>query len=201
MATVFRDRCPDRHARQRAPRADLAIDFDKRVVHVRQHTDLWGTIGDPKSAAGARVIPMAPMVVKRAAGVAPGLPEGQARPRVSQWQRQCREPRQHRWPRLRTIAEGVFWRGQIRAPRATPLLRVLGDRAGFTPKRLQALLGHSSIQMTFDTYGHLFPSLEDDHAKFAAGELKIRGGRCGVKCGRDRNAYRWTKAQADCLAK
>ena len=44
---------------------------------------------------------------------------------------------------------------------------------GFTPKRLQALLGHSSIQMTFDTYGHLFPSLEDDHAKFAAGERQI----------------------------
>jgi len=53
------------------------------------------------------------------------------------------------------------------------LLRVLGEQ-GFTPKRLQALLGHSSIQMTFDTYGHLFPSLEDDHAKFAAGELQIR---------------------------
>ena len=30
-------------------------------------------------------------------------------------------------------------------------------------------------QMTFDTYGHLFPSLEDDHAKFAAGELQIVG--------------------------
>jgi integrase len=43
----------------------------------------------------------------------------------------------------------------------------------FTPKRLQALLGHSSIQMTFDVYGHLFPSLEDDHAKFALGELLI----------------------------
>jgi hypothetical protein len=32
---------------------------------------------------------------------------------------------------------------------------------------------HSSIQMTFDTYGHLFPSLEGDHAKFAQGELQI----------------------------
>jgi integrase len=44
---------------------------------------------------------------------------------------------------------------------------------GFSPKRLQALLGHSSIQMTFHRYGHLFPSLEDDHAKFAAGELGL----------------------------
>ena len=46
---------------------------------------------------------------------------------------------------------------------------------GFTPKKVQALMGHSSIQITFDTYGHLFPSLEDDHAKFAAGELAVVG--------------------------
>ena len=26
------------------------------------------------------------------------------------------------------------------------------------PKQVQYLLGHSSITMTFDTYGHLFPS-------------------------------------------
>jgi hypothetical protein len=29
--------------------------------------------------------------------------------------------------------------------------------------------------MSYDLYGHLFPSLEDDHAKFAAGELSIIG--------------------------
>jgi integrase len=44
---------------------------------------------------------------------------------------------------------------------------------GFSPERLQALLGHSSIQMTFDTYGHLLGDSEDTHAKFA-GELQIR---------------------------
>ena len=48
---------------------------------------------------------------------------------------------------------------------------------GFSPKRLQALLGHSSIQMTYDVYRHLFPSLEDDHAKFATGELQITSAR------------------------
>ena len=46
---------------------------------------------------------------------------------------------------------------------------------GFTAKKLQALLGHSSIQMTFDRYGHLFPNLEDDHNRFAAGALAIVG--------------------------
>ena len=46
---------------------------------------------------------------------------------------------------------------------------------GFLPKRVQSLIGHSAIQMTFDVYGHLFPSMEDDHAKFAAGELAVLG--------------------------
>lgn len=36
---------------------------------------------------------------------------------------------------------------------------------GFSPKRVQALLGHASIQMTFDVHGHLFPSAEGDQAK------------------------------------
>jgi integrase len=50
-----------------------------------------------------------------------------------------------------------------------------GTGRGVLPKRVQVLLGHSSIQMTFDVYGHLFPSLEDEHAKFAAVELAVVG--------------------------
>jgi integrase len=42
-----------------------------------------------------------------------------------------------------------------------------------SPKRVQVLLGHSSVKMTLDVYGRLFPSLEDDHAKFAEGEALI----------------------------
>ena len=46
---------------------------------------------------------------------------------------------------------------------------------GFPPKKVQTMLGHSSIQMTFDTYGHLFPSEEDDFEKLAAGEIAVIG--------------------------
>ena len=35
------------------------------------------------------------------------------------------------------------------------------------PKKIQALLGHSSINMTMDVYGHLFESPEDDVELFA----------------------------------
>lgn len=43
----------------------------------------------------------------------------------------------------------------------------------FSAKKVQGLLGHASIQMTFDTYGHLFPNAEDDLAKFAAAEAAL----------------------------
>jgi integrase len=33
---------------------------------------------------------------------------------------------------------------------------------GWTPKRVQAVLGHASISMTFDRYGHLFADHEGD---------------------------------------
>jgi integrase len=35
---------------------------------------------------------------------------------------------------------------------------------GFSPKRIQAIMGHSSIVMTFDRYGHLWPSPDDQEA-------------------------------------
>jgi len=38
---------------------------------------------------------------------------------------------------------------------------------GLAPKVVQELLGHSSIAMTMDTYGHLFPARDDVHARLA----------------------------------
>ena len=32
---------------------------------------------------------------------------------------------------------------------------------GAHPKEIQERLGHSTIRLTFDRYGHLFPSLDD----------------------------------------
>jgi integrase len=39
------------------------VDFDARLVRVRQRADFWGTLGPPKTAAGSRDIPLAPPVI------------------------------------------------------------------------------------------------------------------------------------------
>jgi integrase len=156
------------------------VDFDRKVVHVRQRANLWGEIGAPKSAAGEREIPMSPMVVNA----------------LKEWRLACpRGPAALVFPNGNGNVEShgnIASRGFRPLQTETEIVDADGKpkyglhalrhffaswaiEQGFSPKRVQALLGHSSIQMTFDVYGHLFPSLEDDHVKFAAGELAIVG--------------------------
>jgi len=56
---------------------------------------------------------------------------------------------------------------------------LLGEKARggmeVSPKRAQTLLGHSSIQMTMDVYGHLLPPKGDEADEFAAGERALLG--------------------------
>jgi integrase len=44
----------------------------------------------------------------------------------------------------------------------------------WTPKRLQTVMGHSSINMTFDLYSHLFENIEADRADMAKIEAAVR---------------------------
>jgi integrase len=156
------------------------VDFEKRVICVRQRADHWGVIGTPKSAAGYREIPMSPMVVNA----------------LNKWRLTCPKGQldlvfpngNGNVENHANIANRGFYALQMNAGivdgagRAKYGMHALRHffaswaiERSFSPKRLQTLLGHSSIQMTFDVYGHLFPSLEDDHAKFASGELALVG--------------------------
>lgn len=180
------------------------VDFDRRMIRVRQRADAWGTMGAPKSAAGDREIPMSPQVVNTLREWRLAGPKGEA---GLVFPNGAGRVESHA-----NIANRGFYPVQEGAGVVKPGLRAATDERGkrligadgkpvmqpavkpkygmhalrhffasvmieqgFSPKRLQALLGHSSIQMTFDRYGHLFPSLEDDHAKFAAAELAIVG--------------------------
>ena len=45
---------------------------------------------------------------------------------------------------------------------------------GWSPKRLQVVMGHASITQTFDRYGHLFESAESDRADMEKIERAVR---------------------------
>ena len=156
------------------------VDLDKRVLHVRQRADRFNAIGSPKSAAGHRDVPLAPMVVNALKewklACPPSeldlvFPNGRGKPEslANIWNRGLIPVQK---------AAGVV-DGQGRAKYNMHALRHFCAswliEQGFQPKRVQAILGHASIVMTFDRYGHLFPSDDDDQARLAAGELAVVG--------------------------
>jgi len=53
------------------------VDLDGAVIHVRQRADQWGTIGRPKSKAGNRDIPLAPMGANALRAWRDECPEGE----------------------------------------------------------------------------------------------------------------------------
>jgi integrase len=155
------------------------VDFDRKVIHVHRRADAWNEMGEPKSEAGDREIPMGQMVVNT----------------LKEWKLACpKGPLGLVFPNGKgnienhaNIANRGFYALQI----DTGIVDTSGGakygvhslrhffaswaiEQGFTAKRLQALLGHASIQMTFDIYGGLFPDDEEDQARFAAGEVALR---------------------------
>jgi integrase len=149
------------------PWADVGL--DRAELTVRQRADKWGAIGSPKSDAGKRTVPLAPMAVNA----------------LREWRLVCpKGDGDLVFPNTRGNPEplaSIHYRAlaplQVAAGITTDASRPkygmhslrhaaasLFIEQGFTPKRIQALLGHSTIAMTFDTYGHLFPAPEDDQA-------------------------------------
>jgi integrase len=157
------------------------VDLDARVLHVRERADKWGTIGSPKTLGSGRAVPLTPLVVNtlkarklRTGGL--GLVFGTRTGKADNTHNIVRRG----WWRVQ-VAAGVT-RGEaakypgihaarhfyaswcINPPEAGGL--------GLTPKAVQARLGHSSITITLDVYGHLFPRQDEDE-RLAAAEAAL----------------------------
>jgi integrase len=155
-----------------------AVDFDKKTVTVRQRADEWGTIGQPKSHAGQREIPMSPTVLNTLREWRLTCPKGELDlvfPNTAGKVQPLSNIAHRVWRPLQRQAGLVDDKGEplFNFHALRHFAASLWIELGFSPKRLQALLGHSSVQMTFDRYGHLFPSAEDDHERFARGEIGL----------------------------
>jgi integrase len=150
------------------------VDLDAGQIHVRQRADQWLKIGPTKSKAGMRDIPLAPMVVNT----------------LKQWQTECpkgaldlvfpntignietmRNIHPRCWMPLQAKC-GLPGYGfhMLRHAAASLFIKYLG----WSPKRLQTVMGHASINMTFDRYGHLFEDVEADRNAMAKIEAAIR---------------------------
>jgi integrase len=167
------------------------VDVKKGILHVRQRADRYGALGMPKSRAGQRTIPLPPMVVNTLKEWNLACPKSEAGlvfPNQA-GNIEFHNNMLHRglWPTQ--VAAGVAVATKERDEEGKPVMapRYPGFHAlrhwyaswcinrksegglELTAKAVQSRMGHSSIQVTFDTYGHLFPSV-DEAAEMAAAE-------------------------------
>ncbi|MGE3745636.1 MAG: tyrosine-type recombinase/integrase [Sphingomonadaceae bacterium] len=164
------------------------VDLKSGTVTIEQRADAQGNIGAPKSASGRRSIPLPPTAIQA----------------LRAWKLQCprtdddlvfpsigKKAMSHRYMTLNIfapvqIASKVFDtvkiddESEIQRPRYT--LHELRHAAAslwieqrVNPKRVQRWMGHSSIQVTFDTYGHLFDQADQDATVAAAIEREVLG--------------------------
>jgi integrase len=162
------------------------VDLKRSELHVRQRADCYHKIGPPKSEAGERAVPLSPMVVNALREWKLACPKGEldlvfpngrgrveSRPNIV---KRALHPVQ--------IAAGVTDKAgrakytglhALRHFYASWCINRRVDGGLELPlKVVQSRLGHSSIQMTADVYGHLFPR-GDDGAELAAAEKAFLG--------------------------
>lgn len=165
------------------------VDLKTGELHVRQRADRYNEMGKPKSEAGERVIPLSPLVVNTLREWKLICPKGELDlvfPNTlgKIWDHADIVSR-YLWPVL--IAAGVTVTAKdgegkpvteakytglhsLRHFYASWLINRKKDGGlELPPKSVQARMGHSSIVVTMDTYGHLFPS-GDDGSEMAEAE-------------------------------
>jgi integrase len=156
------------------------VDLNKRELHVRQRADRYTEIGRPKSESGERTVPLTPMVFNTLREWKLACPQGAldlvfpTGPGKVEYHANIVE----RGLKPIQIAAGVTVTGKAKYPGLHALRHFyaswcINRRADggleLPPKVVQERLGHSSIMMTMDVYGHLFPR-GDDSAELAAAE-------------------------------
>jgi integrase len=148
------------------------VDFAESYIRVSQRADRYCEIGETKSEAGTRSVPIGPTVTTE----------------LKKWKLRC--PRSELDLVFPTGNGTVQNLENMRKLRYRPLCDRIGTRArfhdlrhfavslwieqGFPPKAIMEFAGHASITLTMDLYGHLFPSA-DHHAGMAEVERRLLG--------------------------
>jgi integrase len=171
------------------------VDLAKREIHVRERADEYNELGRPKSESGERTIPLPPIV-------ASALREWKLRCPKNELGLVFPSPRGAGIVGLQFLVRGCFVPAQIAADVTVEVPGAHGKPvkhakySGFHALRhffaswcinrkvdgglelpakvVQERLGHSTIAMTLDVYGHLFPRT-DDSEELAAAERALLG--------------------------
>jgi len=168
------------------------IDLVKRELHVRERADEYNVLGRPKSGSGDRTVPLTPIVVKALREWKLESPKGQLglifpttkgqvqglhvivkrghKPAQIAADVSIVVPGAHGKPVKRAKYPGLHASRHFYA--SWCINRRADGGLELPPKVVQERLGHSTIAMTLDIYGHLFPR-HDDSKELAAAERAL----------------------------
>jgi len=160
------------------------VDFKRAVIHVRQRVDRYQKIGPVKTEAGERTVPMPPKLVNALREWKLACPKSRldlAFPTLAGTPMALGDIVRRSLQPVQVEAGVVNEKGKakykglhtLRHFYASWCINRKADGGLELPLKLvQARLGHASIQMTADRYGHLFPSA-DDGSELAAAEKAL----------------------------
>lgn len=147
------------------------VEFDRRVIRVYQRADEFQQIGAPKSRAGRREIPMTPMVHDALLAWCVEVVENEldlvfpnSKGKVQSYSNinnRVYRPMMRELGLINDTGRPRFGFHSLRHAAASLFIE-----QGWNPKKIQTIIGHASITMTMDTYGHLFESADNDVALF-----------------------------------
>jgi integrase len=157
------------------------MNLKRGELYVRQRADRYGEIGAPKSAAGERTIPVGPVVVntlkewRLASKGALVFPTSSGRINHHKNIARALEPVMVRAGVVDAGGKPKYTLHALRHFYASWCINRRADGGLELPaKMVQERLGHASMVITMDTYGHLFPR-GDDGAELAAAERALFG--------------------------
>ena len=165
----------------------LTKEFVKpKYITVEQRADQWGIIGKPKTEKSVRQIDIgaySAKVVGKWVKLAPHaflFSTGNGRPENYQ------NLLSRFWLPLHRAAKLTVMVKEKEAPLYTMhtmrhVAASLWIEEGYNPKKVQEMLGHSTLQMTMDTYGHLWHNPKEGRAIANRAELSILGTKKAVK--------------------
>ncbi|MGA2568674.1 MAG: tyrosine-type recombinase/integrase [Pseudolabrys sp.] len=151
----------------------IDVDLKAGELHVRQRADRYGVIGKLKSESGERTVPLGPLVVNALRQWKLACPKGDLGlvfPNGSgRIEDHANIVQRVLWPALEAAgvidAKGKAKYTGLHALRHFYASWCINRRADggleLPIKTVQARLGHASIVMTSDRYGHLFPRGDD----------------------------------------
>src|SRR5262249_42597272 len=149
------------------------VDLKKGKLHVRQRADRYNAIGKPKSHSGDRTIPLGPLVLNALKEWRLACPKGK---RDLTFPNGVGNTESHAnivgriWKPVQIKAGVIDDKGEakytgLHATRhfyASWCINRKKDGGLELPiKTVQSRLGHASIMLTSDVYGHLFPHTDD----------------------------------------